>query len=326
VLLGALTLRGRGTLRALAGKSARWPLAGCVAAVSVNQVVFFYAVSQSGAALATVLSLGTTPVAVGLCSWWFTGERVTAAWLISTAMAMVGCLLVLSPGGESAGLSGGLLAVSSGVCNGAQMAFAKKLPIDNPSIHLPAASSLSLLAGALVMTPWMVADADALAVPSSLALIAWLGVATGAIAYRLFFTGLEQVTAATAGTLNLAEPFVAAILGVAFLGESLSPLATAGCGLLVGGLAATMLPLGRRPGLAPEDDLERTIVCSSVVPVVRPPDFPPVRGNLADWADGPPMVLPRVGRRYSDPPTVVLPQAGRRPTASAAQHARARRP
>lgn len=297
-----------------------------MAAVSVNQVVFFYAVSQSGAALATVLSLGTTPVAVGLCSWWFTGERVTAAWLISTAMAMVGCLLVLSPGGESAGLSGGLLAVSSGVCNGAQMAFAKKLPIDNPSIHLPAASSLSLLAGALVMTPWMVADADALAVPSSLALIAWLGVATGAIAYRLFFTGLEQVTAATAGTLNLAEPFVAAILGVAFLGESLSPLATAGCGLLVGGLAATMLPLGRRPGLAPEDDLERTIVCSSVVPVVRPPDFPPVRGNLADWADGPPMVLPRVGRRYSDPPTVVLPQAGRRPTASAAQHARARRP
>jgi DME family drug/metabolite transporter len=294
LLLGMLTLRGRGTLRALTGKSARWPLLGCVAAVSVNQVVFFYAVSESGAALATVLSLGTTPVAVGACAWWITGERVNAGWLISTGLAVVGCLLVLAPGSGSVGLGGVLPAVLSGICNGAHMVFAKKLSIDNPSINLPAASSLSLLVGALVMSPWMIADADALAIPSSVALIVWLGVATGAIAYWLFFTGLERVSATTAGTLNLAEPFAAAILGVVFLGENLPPIATAGCVLLVGGVVATMLPLGRRPGLVTEDDPERTTVFSKVVLVERPPDFPSVWGNLDVELDTPTVVLPRV--------------------------------
>lgn len=74
----------------------------------------------------------------------------------------------------------------------------------------------------------------------------WLGVATIAVAYTLFTWGLERLTAATAATLTLAEPLTASVLGIAVLGERLSPLAVGGLGILAAGLV--LLAWGsRRP-------------------------------------------------------------------------------
>lgn len=76
--------------------------------------------------------------------------------------------------------------------------------------------------------------------------MAWLGVAATAVAYMSFVAGLGRVTAATAGTLSLAEPLVATALAIVVLGERLSAPVAAGSLLLLGGLFVVSVPAKAR--------------------------------------------------------------------------------
>jgi DME family drug/metabolite transporter len=87
-----------------------------------------------------------------------------------------------------------------------------------------------------VLAPWTLAAVGDLAAPRVLALVLWLGPITAAAAYWFFVTGLRRITAATAGTLALVEPLVAAALAVLVLGERPSAPVAAGGILLLGGL------------------------------------------------------------------------------------------
>jgi DME family drug/metabolite transporter len=83
--------------------------------------------------------------------------------------------------------------------------------------------------------------------------VAWLGPITTALAYMLFVHGLRGVDAPTAGTLSLAEPLVAALLGIGLLHERLTDPAVTGCALLAAGLLITAVPLpSRASGAAPD--------------------------------------------------------------------------
>jgi DME family drug/metabolite transporter len=91
-----------------------------------------------------------------------------------------------------------------------------------------------------------------LAAPRSLALVAWLGPVTVALAYWLYVAGLRRLTAATAATLSLAEPLVATALGIGILRERLSLPIAAGTLLLLGGLVLVSVPRPRAgPGPQP---------------------------------------------------------------------------
>lgn len=241
LVLGALTVRPK-QVRALAVPAVLRPLLVCALATGLYQAVFLSSVTRTGAALATVVALGTAPAATGLCARWVTGERSGPAWLTGTAAAVAGCALLLAPGGTRVDPLGLLLAVAAGTCYGLYTVYAKKLAAVAPAAHLPALSALSLLVGSLPLTPWMIGGAGPLGGGATLALIAWLGVVTTAVAYWLFTTGLRRVRATTAGTLSLAEPLAAALIGLFLLHEHLSPSAWAGCALILVGLVATCLP------------------------------------------------------------------------------------
>ncbi|MGQ4432636.1 DMT family transporter [Streptomyces sp. SAS_260] len=242
VVLGALTARDRGRLRVLAARSAWVPLLVCALSTCLYQAAFLYSVSLTGAALATVVALGTAPVTTGVCAWWFTGERVGTSWLVSTGAATAGCALLLVPGGRPADALGLLLGVAAGACYGLYTVFAKRLAADNPAVHLPTVSAVSLTAGAAMLLPWMVTDTAGLSDTRTLGLVAWLGLATTVAAYWLFSAGLTRMSATAVGTLSLAEPLAAALLGVLVLGERLSATAVAGCVLMLIGLTAVSLP------------------------------------------------------------------------------------
>ena len=68
---------------------------------------------------------------------------------------------------------------------------------------------------------------------------------TTVLAYLLYGRGLRTVPAPAAVTLGLAEPVVAALLGVVVLGEQLTGSALAG--LVLVGLAIGILTVGRQP-------------------------------------------------------------------------------
>jgi DME family drug/metabolite transporter len=244
VILGAYTLgRDPRRLRALARRSLVRPLLICGLSTGLYQAVFLSAVARTGAALATVITLGSVPAATGLCARWVNHERMGAGWLLGTVAAVAGCALLFAPGGGSRiDPFGLLLSIAAGTCYALYTVFAKQVTVAEPDVDLPTLSALSLLTGALVLLPWMIGDAGALGRGSTLALIAWLGTATTALPYLLYSVGLRRVRATTAGTLSLGEPLSAAVLGVLLLHEHLSAAAWAGCALILAGMVTMCLP------------------------------------------------------------------------------------
>lgn len=217
------------------------PLAAAAAATGTFQASFFSAVDRTGAAVATAVVFGLAPVSTGLCERIVLGSRLGGRWWAGTACAIGGVALLAFPGSavqvDPAGVALSLLA---GTCFGVYTVSAKMLT--GHEVGMAAAVSVTLLAGGSVLLPWTLAAAPALAEPRSAALVAWLGVATTAAAYMFFITGLDRVTAATAGTLSLAEPLVAAALAILALGERMSAPVAAGSALLLAGLAVVSLP------------------------------------------------------------------------------------
>ncbi|GAA2997403.1 hypothetical protein GCM10017559_17450 [Streptosporangium longisporum] len=102
---------------------------------------------------------------------------------------------------------------------------------------------------ALVMVPVLLWTGTGwLAEPRGLLTALYLGCATTALAYLLYGRGLRTTPVATAATLALAEPAVAALLGVVVLGERLTPVSAAGLVLLGVSLVAVALPDGDTAG------------------------------------------------------------------------------
>ncbi|MFE7427547.1 DMT family transporter [Streptomyces sp. NPDC057545] len=243
LVLGALTACRPKTLRVLAeGRDLR-PLLVCAVSTGAYQAAFLSSVSRTGAALATVIALGTAPAVTGVCARLVAGEQMGAGWTAGTLAAVAGCTLLLAPGsGARVDPLGLLLAVAAGTCYGLYTVYAKQLAATNRTADLPTLSALTLLLGSLPLLPWMISDTTPLHDGPTLALIAWLGLATTAAAYWLFTTGLIRIRATTAGTLSLAEPLAAALIGVFLLHEHLPPLAWAGCALILAGMITTCLP------------------------------------------------------------------------------------
>jgi DME family drug/metabolite transporter len=100
--------------------------------------------------------------------------------------------------------------------------------------------------GAIVLAPVLASGIAGLTTPRGLALVAWLGLVATGLGYLLFARGLAHVPAAAAGTLSLAEPLTASLLGIVVLGERPSGAAAAGAALLAAGLALATRPAAPR--------------------------------------------------------------------------------
>jgi DME family drug/metabolite transporter len=98
--------------------------------------------------------------------------------------------------------------------------------------------------GALLLVPVLLGSAPRWLVnPIGLAVAVHLAVVTTAVAYLLYGRGLRSTPVSVAATLSLAEPAVAAMLGLLVLREPLS--ATSAVGLTLVGLALAVLAAPR---------------------------------------------------------------------------------
>jgi len=241
LVLAAVTLATKpGAFRAL--PRAAWPaILAASAATAIFQGTFLTSAARTGAAVATAVTFGIAPVSTGLCEWVVLGARPPRRWAAGTACAVAGCALFSVPAGplrvDGLGLVCGVVA---GGCFGVYTVSAKRLI--RAEVNMLTAVPVTLLLGGAVLCPWTLPRLPALAAPRSLVLVAWLGPVTAALAYWFFVTGLRRVTAATAGTLSLAEPLVATVLAVGILRERLSPALVAGSLLLLGGLIIVSVP------------------------------------------------------------------------------------
>ncbi len=213
-------------------------------AVAAYQLCFFAAVARTGVAIGTVVAIGSGPVFAGLLSWGMHGQRPSARWAMATSAAVAGCVALIAGGGAQAGgqvLSGVLFALVGGLLYAFYVVSAARAI----SAGAPSGAVMGVLFGgaAVIMLPVLLWQGVGwLAEPRGLLAALYLGVGTTALAYVLYGRGLRSTPVATAATLALAEPAVAALLGLVVLGERLAPVSIAGLALLAVSLVVVALP------------------------------------------------------------------------------------
>jgi DME family drug/metabolite transporter len=170
---------------------------------AVFQACFFAAVSLTNVSLATLLTIGASPVLV------LSAERVTGRRRVSGSMVAAVALAV-------AGLA---LLVGTRPVAGLD---------DLTATGVSFALGGAVLAAACTLTSGM----NFVPTPTSVGLLLLLGAVPTAMAYALYFRGLRTAPASTAALIALLEPLVATLLATLFLGDRLSSAGLVGAGLI----------------------------------------------------------------------------------------------
>ncbi|MBC6462828.1 EamA family transporter [Actinomadura sp. HBU206391] len=244
LLLLALAARGGALGRLIrTATTTTWALLllGAVCAAAY-QTAFFAAVDRTGVATGTVVTIGSAPAFTGLLSRLTGGARLSPRWVASTAGAVVGCTALVG-GGEAAGVEplGVALALLSGFTYAAYATTAARLIGSGESDGVVMGA---MFGGAgLLLLPVLLASSPVwLATGRGMLVTLYLGAVTTTLGYVLYGRGLRTTPVATAATLTLAEPAVAAVLGLVVLGEDLSAVAVGGLALLAASLVLLAVP------------------------------------------------------------------------------------
>jgi DME family drug/metabolite transporter len=226
------------------------------AALGLSQAWYFAAISTVGVTIATLVTICTIPVLVCLLAAALLGERLTAAVGGALACALAGTALMVGAGQGTGAASlpgstawGGIgLALASAASFAAFMLLSRRVanhyhPLGSITLAVAAGAALLLLitaftTGLRVAYPWQV-----------WALFLYLGLMPTALAYGLFYHGIQYATASEASIATLAEPLTSTILALGLFGERLGPQGWLGAALLIGVMALLL----RRPGTSGRD-------------------------------------------------------------------------
>lgn len=216
--------------------------------MAISQTAYFAAVGRSGVAVATVITLGVSPLLVAIGERMLLAERITR-WQGATLLLAIGGLGLLTLAGSDtapASVSGVALALVSGATY-AGVILVQRI---NGSTSDPYRGALvSFVVGAVILLPLALVEGifPAKGAGSTVAMLVYLGAVPTALAYGLFFAALGRVKATTASVVALLEPVTAAAIGVTLLHEQLTVAALTGALVLL--LAVACYPvLGLRDG------------------------------------------------------------------------------
>ncbi|MEU4225489.1 EamA family transporter [Nonomuraea sp. NPDC026600] len=234
--------RGRGSL---SGRVDRRVLVVGVG-MAVYQTAYFGAIAQSGVAVATVVTMGATPVFTALGSRFLLREHLGRPALAALATALGGLFLLtgesaVSAGDVGAGRPAGIALALVSAAGYAAVTLYSRRHHDDP--QRTAMGGFAVAAACLA--PFALAGGvlpEAGVTP--VALLLYLGAVPTALAYALFFRALTALNATTVSIISLGEAVGAAVLGVVLFGERLAPLAWCGCALLLAAVLVLAVQAG----------------------------------------------------------------------------------
>jgi drug/metabolite transporter, DME family len=239
-------LAGGGLIVVFTGR--RWPagraawtriaVTGLLAAAF--QGCYFTAVSLTSVSLATLVTIGGSPVIVQVAER-FRGRGHGAAGATVLALCGLGLLVGLPSGGS------GYAAVlaSAGFALLAAAGFATLTLISAspvPGLDDLTVTGFGFAFGGVALLPCAAVSGLAFRPgPAAIGLLIALGAGTTAAAYTLYFRGLRGAPPGTAALLALLEPLTATLLAALLLGDRLSLPGMAGAALLLTAVVRTAL-------------------------------------------------------------------------------------
>ncbi|MBA4341057.1 MAG: EamA family transporter [Methylibium sp.] len=209
-------------------------------------ICLLYGLRASSAVVAGVILAGI-PAAVALLSRIVLGERIAPRVAAGIALSVAGIALVaLGRSGDAmAGTStwGALLVLGAVFCEACYVVIGKRLTQDLPPRRI---SALINLWGLVLVTPlglWQAMSFDFAAVqPGSWGLLLFYALAASMVTVWLWMHGLQQVPAARAGVFMVFLPVATALVGLLWLGESISLLQALAYALALAGVLLATWP------------------------------------------------------------------------------------
>lgn len=203
---------------------------------AVYQASYFAAVSLTTVSLATLITIGSSPVVV-LAVETITGRRrLDRAVLLTLTLALAGLgLLVGLPTGTfgtGALLGGAGLALVSAICFGT-MSLACAAPIAGLDELTTTGIGFGIGGTLLLAVTVPTVGIGFAPTPAAFGLVAFLGLVPTAIAYVSYFRGLPTAGPGAAALLALLEPLVGSLLAALFLHEALGVAGWCGAVLLM---------------------------------------------------------------------------------------------
>ena len=217
-----------------------WTSAGALFAYAAG---FSFAYVSLPAATGALLLFGAVQVTmIGRGIW--AGERLGSLQLVGLVLALAGLVGLLLPGLSAPPLFGSLLMLGAGVSWGVYSLRGKgagdpaRVTAGNFLRSVPIAAALSLATRGS-------ASLDGAGF--------WCAVVSGALAsgigYVIWYTVLPALKATNAATLQLSVPVLAALGGVALLGETVTLRLVVASVAILGGIALVILERGHSKGV-----------------------------------------------------------------------------
>jgi drug/metabolite transporter, DME family len=212
---------------------------------ALYQVCYFTAISLSGVAVSTLVTLCTAPVLVALLSVFVSRERLSLVVGCALLSAVGGTWLLVGARGSSSGTASSMLgilfALGSGLGYALVILCARSLSSKYHPLHI---NAIAFTAGALLLFGFALKTGLYVAYPfTGWLMLGYLGAVPTALAYGLFMQGMRSTPSTIASILTLFEPLTATILAWIFLGERLGPSGLLGACLLIA--AILLLSFGK---------------------------------------------------------------------------------
>ncbi len=210
------------------------------AALFVYAAAFSFAYISMSAATGALLLFGAvqaTMIGYGV----YQGERLRTPQLAGFALALAGLVALMLPGLAAPSLTSSLSMLSAGVAWGVYSLRGKRaagqgmadptcVTAGNFMRAVPMALALSLL----MFSHWSLD-------PAGIGLAVLSGALASGLGYAIWYQALPALKATHAATVQLSVPVIAAIGGVAFIGESVSLLLVLASCAILGGIALVIL-------------------------------------------------------------------------------------
>lgn len=188
---------------------------------------------------------GLQPLLVAGLSVPLANRRPTPMELAVGAIAGVGVTMVVVRPGADIDPVGVLAAIAANVSFAAGVVLTKRWPSSSTGL---AATGWQLLLGGALLLPLAIAVEGAppdLTV-TNVAAFTYLTLIATALAFLVWFSGIERLPAAAPPLLGLAAPVTGAVLGWLVLGQSLTPMQLVGFAITLATIAyATVTPVER---------------------------------------------------------------------------------
>ena len=225
---GALVLGAIVRMRGSHGTLGTWTSAFWLFAYAIAFSLAYVTLTAATGALLLFGAVQATMITFGM----WKGERLRALQWAGLVVALAGLAALLLPGLSAPPLAGAALMIAAGIAWGF---YSLRGRAGGDPTGVTAGNFLRAIPFAAVASVAMVSRAS---IDSSGAMLA---VASGALAsgvgYAIWYTALPGLKATTAATVQLSVPVVAALGGVALLGEPLTLRLVACSAAILGGVA-----------------------------------------------------------------------------------------